>query len=59
MFQTENLVPVLCLGRKPKNGTVQYPNIRGNKIEGEEICEMEPTGGTLWWPKSEPCSKLK
>jgi hypothetical protein len=43
----------------PPNRTVPYSKNGINKTADEEICEVVPTGGALWWPKSEPRLKLK
>jgi hypothetical protein len=39
--------------------SVECPQIGSNRAADEEICEVWPTGGELWSPKSEPCSSLK
>lgn len=39
--------------------TVKYHKIGINKIMDTEICEVEPRGDALWWPKLEPCPKPK
>jgi hypothetical protein len=41
------------------NRSAEYSKIGSNKTADDESCEVGPTGGALWWPKSEACPKIK
>jgi hypothetical protein len=38
---------------------VEYPKIGSNKTADERSCEVGPTGGAPWWPKSEQSGVIR